>query len=242
VDTLLALVPRVPPGGFMAMDDYFCVAAAARAVDAFRIAHGVGSGGDGREGARASTEALRRSGCMAWWRVHTRVAAINATFVAAFEAARYGAALPAEAASGGTSSRCGSATTPSSAPSPSPVAVDTAAASEDVEFRLVLELPPALILQDAGQGAGGELLEVRAEEDGGEPLRHIAMDQRRSESLGDVVGRACDVIVRRKAKTLAAGGLAFRDREGCVAFVLPWAEAEKRRAPPLATDYLGAPL
>ena len=76
-DTLFALAPRVPPGGFMVMDDYGCVTASKVAVDAFRTIHGI-------------TEPLMSSGSNAvWWRVSKRVdAATHEPHQAVFEAKR----------------------------------------------------------------------------------------------------------------------------------------------------------
>ena len=60
-DVLYALAERVPPGGFMVMDDYLCVEPSQRAVDHFRQVHGI-------------TETLHYDGrCVAWWRVEKRL-------------------------------------------------------------------------------------------------------------------------------------------------------------------------
>ena len=41
IQALQALFPKVPPGGFVIVDDYYAVPACKRAVDDYRLEHGI---------------------------------------------------------------------------------------------------------------------------------------------------------------------------------------------------------
>jgi len=75
LDVLFRLAHRVPPGGFMVMDDYFCASEARQAVDAFRAAHGV------------DAPLVRSGACVGWWRVPKRVT-LDPALYEAFNALR----------------------------------------------------------------------------------------------------------------------------------------------------------
>ena len=41
MDALTALYPKLAPGGYCIVDDYFCIAACREAVEAYRAAHAI---------------------------------------------------------------------------------------------------------------------------------------------------------------------------------------------------------